>query len=62
MKFLYVGQTLDVLSDGETELLLHPETEVEIPDNLQALPYFQRLLTSGLLKTISPANSSSEAA
>lgn len=63
MKYLYVGQVLDVLHDGENEVLLHPQTEVEIPDSLQALPYFQRLFTSGLLKAVSPADStSSEAA
>ena len=63
MKYLYVGQVLDVLNDGESEVLLYPDSEVEIPDNLQALPYFQRLFTSGLLKAISPADStSSEAA
>lgn len=56
MKFLYVGQTLDVLSDGETELLLHPETEVEIPDSLQGIPYFARLIEMGLLKAVSGVN------
>jgi hypothetical protein len=58
MKYLYVGTVLDVLADNEIEVILHPETEVEIPDSLQALPYFQRLFTNGLLKTVSPSENS----
>lgn len=54
MTYLYVGTVVDTLDFSGKEIILIPESQVEIPDEFSDYPYFQRLIQSGVLKAISP--------
>jgi hypothetical protein len=62
MRFLYTGTVIDTLDFDGKEVYLTPETEVELPEEIEAYPYFQKLIANGILKAVSPASTSQEAA
>lgn len=56
MRYLYTGTVIDTLDFDGQEVYLIPEKEVELPAEIEKYTYFQRLITSGILKAVSPAS------
>lgn len=57
MTYLYTGTVVDSLDFDGREIILNPESQVEIPDEFANYPYFQRLVLSGTLKAVSKKSS-----
>lgn len=55
MRFLYTGTVTDTLDFDGKEVYLVPETEIELSAEFENYQYFQRLITSGILKAVTPA-------
>ena len=54
MKYLYVGTVVDTLDFDGKEIYLTPETEVDLPPEIENYRYFQQLIVRGILKAVSP--------
>jgi hypothetical protein len=55
MRYLYVGTVVDTLDFSGKEVYLVPQAEVDLPEEIEQYRYFQKLIASGILKTVSPA-------
>jgi hypothetical protein len=55
MRYLYVGTVVDTLDFSGKEIYLIPESEVELPEEIEQYQYFQKLIANGILKAVSPA-------
>jgi hypothetical protein len=55
MRYLYVGTVVDTLDFSGKEVYLIPESEVDLPEEIEKYAYFQRLIKAGILKAVSPA-------
>jgi len=55
MRYLYVGTVIDTLDFSGKEIYLVPQTEVDLPEEIENYLYFQRLIANGILKAVSPA-------
>jgi len=62
MRYLYTGTVIDTLDFSGKEVYLIPESEVDLPEEIEKYAYFQRLITTGILKAVSPAPTTQEAA
>lgn len=62
MLYLYVGTVTDTLDFDGKEIYLVPESKIELSDEFQAYPYFQKLIATGVLKSVSPAPEQQETA
>lgn len=61
MRYLYAGTVVDTLDFDGKEIYLIPDSEVELPPEIESYQYFQRLILAGTLKAISPAPEKQEA-
>lgn len=59
--YLYKGTVTDTLDFDGKEIYLTPESQVELSDEFQNYPYFQRMIANGTLLPVSPAETPKEA-
>lgn len=55
MRYLYVGTVVDTLDFSGKEVCLVPQSEVDLPEEIEQYRYFQKLIANGILKAVSPA-------
>lgn len=56
MIYKYIGTVTDTLDFDGKEVCLIPESEIELPPEFENHQYFQGLITSGILKAVTPAS------